>query len=63
LGTSSGGLLAGYVYDHTHQYSVAFALDLAIAASALLLLLVSRETTRSNAETKLIEAETAVTPE
>ncbi|MBV8732682.1 MAG: MFS transporter [Acidobacteriia bacterium] len=39
LGTSSGGLLAGYLFDRTHRYSVPFTLDLALAAAALLLLL------------------------
>jgi MFS family permease len=41
LGTSSGGLLAGYLFDRTHRYAVPFSLDLALAGVALLLLLVS----------------------
>jgi MFS family permease len=47
LGTSSGGLLAGYLFDRTHRYSVPFSLDLAIAGTALLLLLVSNRQTRA----------------
>ncbi|HEY7390326.1 MAG TPA: MFS transporter [Bryobacteraceae bacterium] len=39
LGTSSGGLLAGYLFDRTHRYSVPFTLDLALAAAGLVLLL------------------------
>jgi MFS transporter, OFA family, oxalate/formate antiporter len=39
LGTSSGGLLAGYLFDRTHRYSVPFTLDLALSAAALVLLL------------------------
>ncbi len=46
LGTSSGGLLAGYLFDRTHRYAVPFSLDLALAGAALVLLLVSaRQTT------------------
>jgi len=41
LGTSSGGLLAGYLFDRTHRYTVPFTLDLALAGVALLLLLAS----------------------
>jgi MFS family permease len=47
LGTSSGGVLAGYLFDRTHRYSVPFTLDLAVAAAALLLLLVSARQTRT----------------
>lgn len=39
LGTSSGGLLAGYLFDRTHRYAVPFSLDLVVAGAALLLLL------------------------
>jgi MFS family permease len=47
LGTSSGGLLAGYLFDRTHRYAVPFSFDLALACVALLLLLVSaRQTAR-----------------
>ena len=46
LGTASGGLLAGYLFDRTHRYAVPFSLDLALAGVGLLLLLVSgRQTT------------------
>jgi MFS family permease len=45
LGTSSGGLLAGYLFDRTHRYAVPFSLDLALACAALLLLLVSARQT------------------
>jgi MFS family permease len=45
LGTSSGGLLAGYLFDRTHRYAVPFSLDLALACVALLLLLVSARQT------------------
>ncbi|HLI83738.1 MAG TPA: MFS transporter [Bryobacteraceae bacterium] len=41
LGTSSGGLLAGYLFDRAHRYAVPFTLDLAFAAAALVLLLAS----------------------
>lgn len=41
LGTASGGLLAGFIFDRVHRYSVPFTLDLALSAVALLLLLVS----------------------
>jgi MFS family permease len=46
LGTSSGGLLAGYIVDQTHRYSLPFTLDLAVAGAALLLLLASARLTR-----------------
>jgi MFS family permease len=46
LGTSSGGLLAGYIVDQTHNYATPFTLDLAIAGAALLLLLISSRLTR-----------------
>jgi MFS family permease len=45
LGTSSGGLLAGYLFDRTHHYAVPFSLDLALACAALLLLLISARQT------------------
>jgi MFS transporter, OFA family, oxalate/formate antiporter len=47
LGTSSGGVLAGYLFDRTHRYSVPFTLDLAIAAVSLLLLLAGARQTRA----------------
>ncbi len=47
LGTSSGGLLAGYLFDQTHRYSVPFSLDLVLACAGLLLLLVSGRQTRA----------------
>ncbi len=46
LGTASGGVLAGYLFDRTHSYTVPFSLDLAIACTALLLLLASGRQTR-----------------
>jgi MFS family permease len=46
LGTSSGGLLAGYLFDRTHRYSVPFSLDLALAAVALVLLLAGARAVR-----------------
>jgi MFS family permease len=46
LGTSSGGLLAGYLFDRTGTYSLPFTLDLALAGTALLLLLASARQTR-----------------
>jgi len=49
LGTSSGGLLAGYLFDQTHRYAVPFSLDLALACAGLLLLLVSGRQTRAAA--------------
>ena len=47
LGTSSGGLLAGYLFDQSHRYAVPFTLDLALACAGLLLLLVSGRQTRA----------------
>lgn len=47
LGTASGGLLAGYLFDQTHRYAVPFSLDLVLAATGLLLLLVSGRQTRA----------------
>jgi MFS transporter, OFA family, oxalate/formate antiporter len=46
LGTSSGGLLAGYLFDRTHRYAVPFTLDLALAGAALVLLLASARAVR-----------------
>jgi MFS family permease len=46
LGTATGGLLAGYIYDHTHGYSVPFGVDLALSCVALLLLLAGGRQTR-----------------
>jgi OFA family oxalate/formate antiporter-like MFS transporter len=46
LGTASGGVLAGYLFDITRSYSTPFTLDLALAASALLLLLFTARATR-----------------
>ena len=47
LGTSSGGLLAGYIVDRTHNYATPFTLDLAVAGAALLLLMMSGKLTRA----------------
>ena len=47
LGTSSGGLLAGYLFDRTHAYTIPFSLDLGMAAAGLLLLAVSGRRTRA----------------
>lgn len=49
LGTSSGGLLAGYLFDRTHGYTTPFSLDLGLAGVALLLLLMSGRQTRAAA--------------
>ena len=46
LGTASGGLLAGYLFDRTHRYSIPFTVDLVLACAGLLLLLVSGRQTR-----------------
>ena len=46
LGTASGGLLAGYLFDRTHSYSTPFTVDLVLAGVALLLLLATRRQTR-----------------
>ena len=46
LGTASGGVLAGYLFDQTRSYSTPFTLDLALAALALLLLLLTARATR-----------------
>ena len=47
LGTSSGGLLAGYLFDQTHRYATPFSLDLVLACAGLLLLLMSGRQTRA----------------
>jgi MFS family permease len=41
LGTSSGGLVAGYIYDQTHHYANAFSFDLASCSVAFVLLLIA----------------------
>jgi MFS family permease len=46
LGTASGGVLAGYLFDLTRSYSTPFVLDFAFAACALLLLLFTAQATR-----------------
>ena len=46
LGTASGGVLAGYLFDLTRSYSTPFVLDFVLAASALLLLLFTARATR-----------------
>jgi MFS family permease len=46
LGTASGGVLAGYLFDLTHSYSSAFTVDLVLAALALVLLLFTGRVTR-----------------
>ncbi len=53
LGTSSGGLLAGYLFDRTHRYAVPFTLDLAITSAALILLLASARQTSISARARL----------
>ena len=53
LGTSSGGLLAGYLFDQTHGYATPFSIDLVLACVGLLLLLVSGRQTRSAAAPNL----------
>jgi MFS family permease len=46
VGTASGGVLAGHIFDITHRWSTAFSLDLGIAAAALIVLLASGRLTR-----------------
>ena len=38
LGTSSGGLVAGAIYDQTHRYTAAFTVDLLSCILAFVLL-------------------------
>ena len=38
LGTSSGGLVAGAIFDQTHRYAVSFTVDLASCTVGFLLL-------------------------
>ncbi len=38
LGTSSGGLLSGFIYDQTHRYATSFTVDLASCSVAFILL-------------------------
>ena len=47
LGTASGGELAGYLFDETHRWSVPFTVDLLLACTGLLILLVSARQTRA----------------
>jgi MFS family permease len=46
LGSATGGLLAGYIYDRSHGYSLPFGVDLGFACMALLLMLVGGRQTR-----------------
>jgi len=46
LGTASGGVLAGYLFDLTRSYSTPFVLDLVLAAFALALILLTARATR-----------------
>jgi len=46
LGTASGGVLAGYLFDRTHRYAAPFTLDLTLACAALLLVLASGKQTQ-----------------
>lgn len=46
LGTASGGVLAGYLFDLTRSYFTSFVLDLTLAVFALLLLLFTARATR-----------------
>lgn len=46
LGTASGGVLAGYLFDRTHRDAVPFTLDLVLACAALLLVLMTARSTR-----------------
>lgn len=41
LGTSSGGLLAGYIFDQTRHYSTSFLVDMASSSIAFVLLLIA----------------------
>ena len=41
LGTSSGGLVAGYLYDITHRYVTSFSFDMASCSVAFVLLLIA----------------------
>ncbi|HLK46873.1 MAG TPA: MFS transporter [Bryobacteraceae bacterium] len=53
LGTASGGLLAGYLFDRTRSYALPFSLDLVLACAGLLLLLVSGRQTRAASQPAL----------
>jgi len=46
LGSATGGLLAGYIYDRSHGYSLPFGVDLGFACLALLLMLIGGRQTR-----------------
>ena len=41
LGTSSGGLMAGYLYDVTHTYVASFTFDMASCSVAFILLIIA----------------------
>lgn len=41
LGTSSGGLVAGYLFDQTHNYVTSFTFDMASCSVAFVLLLIA----------------------
>jgi MFS family permease len=48
LGTSSGSLLAGQIYDQTHRYTAAFTVDLVSCVLAFILLLVVRRSSAAS---------------
>ena len=56
LGTSSGGVVAGAIYDATHRYSTAFTVDLLSCVLAFALFLaVGRKTRESDPRRHLLE--------
>lgn len=56
LGTSSGGVVAGAIYDSTHRYSTAFTVDLLSCVLAFALFLaVGRKTRESDSGRQLLE--------
>lgn len=56
LGTSSGGFVAGAIYDQTHRYSTAFTVDLLSCVLAFVLFFaVGRKTRESDTGRQLLE--------
>jgi MFS family permease len=60
LGTSSGGLVAGMIYDQTHRYASSFAVDLASCTLAAVLLLMLRSNARPRPDAVAAAARKAV---
>jgi len=56
VGTSSGGLVAGLIFDRTHSYATAFTVDLVSCSVAFLLLFAAARLRGTDPETLAAEA-------